>query len=147
MLFVLTGVWHTFDGVAYFPGAFSDGYFSRLKSKFFGQSNLIGDRFRHDAIASAKVFLPSAEDICKASLTAVSNGQTTMEGYLEKIDQVMSSLRLQMFKDPHQHFVDESLVQKVCEIVYPHVLADLYFYTYLSTFIHWLGYYVDSLYL
>ena len=115
LLSIFAGIWHIFDGVAYFPGAFSNSYLSRLKA-WPGRRTYI-DRFQYDAIASAKVFLPSVESIHEASLTSASNGQT-MEGYLKKIDQVMSSLRLQMFKDPHQQFVDDSLVKKVCETIY-----------------------------
>ena len=115
LLSILAGIWHTFDGVAYFPGAFSDGYLSLLKA-WLGRRTF-SDKFRYDAIASAKVFLPSVEGIHEASLTSASNGQT-MEGYLDKIDQVMSSLRLQMFKDLHKQFVDDSLVEKVCITIY-----------------------------
>ena len=116
---ILAGIWHTFDGAAYFPGAFSDGYFKRLKA-LFGRGSF-GDRLHHDAIASAEVFLPSADDIHKASLTPAVNGQTTMEGYLDKIGQVMSSLRHQMFRDSSHQCVDEPLVKKVCLLILPQV--------------------------
>ena len=125
MLSILAGIWHTFDGVAYFPGAFADGLLDHLKAWF--KHGTFRDKFCYDAVASAKVFLPSAEDIHKSSLTPASNGETTMEGYLEKIDHVMSSLKLKMFKDRHLFFVDESLVKQVCTCTCFH-LVDGYFY-------------------
>ena len=107
-----TGIWHRYDGAAYFPGAFSESVLSRLKGILgFGS---ITERLRQDAIAAAKEFLPSAEDIHKASLSLAANGQT-MEGYLEKVVQVMSSLRFQML-DGNQLYVDETLVVKVGQI-------------------------------
>ena len=107
-----TGIWHRYDGAAYFPGAFSESVLSRLKGILgFGS---ITERLRQDAIAAAKEFLPSAEDIHKASLSLAANGQT-MEGYLEKVVQVMSSLRFQML-DGNQQYVDETLVVKVGQI-------------------------------
>ena len=115
----LTGIWHRYDGVAYFPGALAESVLSRVK-EFFGLGHFTA-RFHQDAIAAAKEFLPSAEDIHKASLSLATNGQT-MEGYLEKVVQVMSSLRFQML-DASQQYVDESLVLKVRQLHFSLILC------------------------
>ena len=82
---------------------------------FFGGGHL-SKRLRQDAFASAREFLPSVEEIHKASLSQATDGRT-MQGYLEKVVQVMSSLRFQML-DAGQQFVDEALVYKVCQLIY-----------------------------
>ena len=109
-----TGTWHRYDGFAYFPGALTETVISRLKG-FLGFGHFT-ERLQYDAIASAKEFLPSVEDIHKASLSPAMNGQT-MEGYLEKVVQVMSSLRFQML-EATQQYVDEGLVLKVCQLCF-----------------------------
>ena len=119
LLLLLTGIWHRYDGVAYFPGALAESVLSRVKG-FFGLGHFTA-RFHQDAIAAAKEFLPSAEDIHKASLSLATNGQT-MEEYLEKVVQVMGSLRFQML-DANQQYVDENLVLKVRQLYFSLILC------------------------
>ena len=69
-------------------------------------------KLQSDAIQSAKVFFPFADEIYNASLAPVSSGQTSMEGYLEKVTQVMSSLSHHIL-DVRRQFVDDSGVSKV----------------------------------
>ncbi|XP_076466247.1 E3 ubiquitin-protein ligase rnf213-alpha-like [Babylonia areolata] len=104
-----TGPWHRYDGAAYFEGALHQTTWQRIKGIFtFKSSN---ERVHHDAISSAYLFLPSAEEILKASCAPAAEGQITMEGYLDKTLQVMSSLKLQML-DSRQMYTDDALVRK-----------------------------------
>ncbi|KAL8581504.1 hypothetical protein ACOMHN_042897 [Nucella lapillus] len=104
-----TGPWNRYDGVAYFAGAFSQTRWERFKGIF--SSSSIHERVRQDALMSAQLFLPSVEEITTASLTSAASGQTTMEGYLDRAGQVMSSLKLQML-DASQQYIDDSLVHQ-----------------------------------
>ena len=72
------------------------------------------DRVRRDAAQCAEVFLPPAEQIYKASLTSeLTSEQSTLEGYLSKIDQVMGGLKQQMLDPADQGSTDNTQVQKV----------------------------------
>ncbi|XP_076466869.1 E3 ubiquitin-protein ligase rnf213-alpha-like [Babylonia areolata] len=110
-----TGQWNRYDGVAYFPGSFNLSVWQRFKG-WIGLKD-IGEGIRHNAFSSAQVFLPAVDEIVRSSCSPASNGQTTMEGYLDKVVQVMSSLSHQM-RDVGQHYVDDSLVcQAVMEVL------------------------------
>ncbi|KAK7478896.1 hypothetical protein BaRGS_00029877, partial [Batillaria attramentaria] len=104
----LTGVWHRYDGVAYLPGALSEGAFSKLRGMLGGST--YKDRVRQDALASARVYLPSVKDI-QHSVLKTSPNTVIAENYLDRISQVMSSLRYQML-DPRLDYVDENMVEK-----------------------------------